>query len=251
MKQKRSRFLVIGLVAYLVFLPTMLPAIHLFNWFKLADTGVSLENISGTAWAGHVRTLRYKELELDKVRWQFQPLQLLLGRLEYRVKASGTDSRGVAQVGRPLFGDLYVREARCAVSATDVNPLLPGKFVQLGGTLQLDLSEATFRGGPVNVEGELIWNDAAIVEPVSMLLGGLQLQLISSDDSINGTLTDLSANGPLDVQGDLSLNLDGVYQIAGTIKPRASLSPEVRRVLPFLGLPDGEGRYNIDFSGTL
>ncbi|MEE8427995.1 MAG: type II secretion system protein N [Gammaproteobacteria bacterium] len=245
------RLFIIGLVAYLLFLPAMTPAAHLINWLGLADAGLSVGSVGGTAWAGHARTLRYERLELDKVRWRFQPQGLLLARLEYRVKFFATDSNGTSRAGRSLRRDFYIRDLRAKLSAVDINPLMPPATVQLGGTFHLDLPTVAYKNGLVDVEGAVIWQDAIIVDPVSVSLGSLQLLLKSGENGITGTLTDIDEQGPLDLQGDLSLHPDHSYQLSGTLKPRAALPAQVRRVLPFLGLPDAEGRYRIEFSGVL
>jgi len=250
MKQTIKLFIV-GLVAYLLFLPTMIPAVHLINWLGLADAGLSFGSVGGTAWAGHARTLRYERFEMDKVRWQFQPQGLLFARLEYRVKFYAGDSNGSSRVGRSLGGDYYIRGLRAELSAVDINPLMPPATVQLGGMFHLDLPKAAYRDGPADLEGEIIWKDAAIVDPVSVSLGSLRLLLAGGENGINGTLTDIDEQGPLDLQGDLLLSSDNSYQVSGTLKPRAVLPAQVRRVLPFLGLPDAEGRYRIEFSGVL
>ncbi len=250
MKQTIKLFIV-GLVAYLLFLPTMIPATHLISWLGLADAGLSFGSVGGTAWAGHARTLRYEKLKLDKVRWKFQPQGLLLGRLEYRVKFFATGSNGVARVGRSLGVDFYIHDLRAKLSAVDINPLMPPETVLLGGTFHLDLPTAAYRDGPVDIEGEIIWKDAIIVDPVSVSLGALRLQLEGGDDGIKGILSDIDKQGTLGLQGVLSLSPDNSYQISGTVKPRAALPAQVRRVLPFLGLPDTEGRYRIEFSGVL
>ncbi|MEE8343045.1 MAG: type II secretion system protein N, partial [Gammaproteobacteria bacterium] len=148
-------------------------------------------------------------------------------------------------------GDYYIRGLTAELSAVDINPLMPPATVQLGGTFHLDLPNAAYRDGPVDIEGEVIWKDATIVDPVSVSLGTLQLLLEGGEDGVKGTLTDIDKQGPLGLQGVLSLNPDHSYQISGTLKPRAALPAQVRRVLPFLGLPDAEGRYRIEFSGTL
>lgn len=249
MDRIRTPLLIVGLIAYLVFLPATLPAVHFLGWSGLADRGMFLSGVGGTAWAGHADTLRYHRLALDKVRWRFRPLGLFAGRVEFGVKFFAADSRGIMEVGRSLFGDLLLRDTRAEVSALALNPLLPPGTVQLGGTFQVDLKRAVYREGPVGAEGKVVWKDAAIVDPVAVSLGSLELQLQNTDGGFNGKLTDIE--GPIEVRGDVSLSAGNAYRIAGTIKPRESLPPEVRRVLPFLGLPDAQGRYRIELSGTL
>jgi hypothetical protein len=66
---------------------------------------------------------------------------------------------------------------------------------------------------------------------------------------MNGQLRDLE--GPLEVNGQLTLQQSGSYEVNGTVASRASASEDLNKTLQlFLGPADAQGRRTFSLAGS-
>ncbi|CAK0745865.1 general secretion pathway protein N [Gammaproteobacteria bacterium] len=104
------------------------------------------------------------------------------------------------------------------------------------------------RGGEVANKGGI---EANVTGPTSRNATG-SLPPSGSGHShriLHGKITDRS--GPVQVQGQLWLNSQGIWQITGAITPRPNSQPQIRQILSLLGSPDQSGRFPVSLAGRL
>lgn len=233
---------------FLMFLVLTLPARHVLGW--LGGGQFAAQGIDGTPWRGRVQRLAVRQTALGPVVWQLRPLRLLTGRLEYRLFVQSGAGGGELRAGRALFGAPYVREAQLSLPAADLARQLRLTLVGLGGDFLLDLDTLRLSGGwPGELAGELRWQGARLTQPQRLDLGDLRLRLELRGGDIVGILGD--DGGPLELGGELTLTQDRGYRLDALLKPRAAAAPQLRQSLGLLGNPDAQGRYRLQYSGTL
>lgn len=248
MKSLPLRWALPAAALFLFFLTITLPAQHALGWFgggRLAVAG-----IEGTAWQGSVQRLAVGGFALGPVVWELRPFALLTGRIEYQLFVQSGNGGGELRVGRGLFGAPGARDVRLTLPAADIGRQLRLPLVTLGGDFQIDAAEVAFADAWVEtLQAQVLWQAAQTVQPSPVSLGTLQMQLSLRDGRIVGALGD--QGGPLELGGEFSMGTDRRYQLNAVLKPRAAADPQLREALGLLGNPDAQGRYRLQYSGTL
>lgn len=243
------RWMAPAAVLFCAFLVITLPARHVLGWLGLGQ--VAMQGVEGTVWAGRIARLGVGRTVVGPLAWRLRPTALLAGRLEYQVFVQSGSGGGELRAGRGLFGGPYLADAQLSLPAAYVVRQLPLSMVQTGGDFLLDITRASFRGGwPQELDGQLTWQDAKVLQPTALELGTLTLQLGLRDGQLVGALGD-AAGGPLELGGEFRLGADRRYVLDALAKPRAAASSELRQNLGLLGQPDSQGRYRLQLSGAL
>ncbi|MCK5453102.1 MAG: type II secretion system protein N, partial [Calditrichia bacterium] len=83
MRQKKA-FAALGIIAYLAFLITSIPASQGIQWLQdfFPQEQVQISQPKGTIWSGSANRITVHQIQLDNVSWEIHPLTLLIGRLK-------------------------------------------------------------------------------------------------------------------------------------------------------------------------
>ncbi|MEJ2622363.1 MAG: type II secretion system protein N [Candidatus Thiodiazotropha sp.] len=97
-------------------------------------------------------------------------------------------------------------------------------------------------------EGEVQWLGSALKSPFALKVGDLQAD-VETDDAgvVQGKIKDLG--GATAVNGELSLNPEGDFQVNGQIKPSADSDPKLDGALSAISKRSPDGSYQITYSG--
>ena len=243
------RLVALGVGAYLLVLVSTFPAVRLSGMLQDQVDDLSLNRVSGTAFSGQAAQVVYQGLDLGPVRWRFRPLALLLGRLEYRIKLKHPDNHGKFTVAKTLTGSTLVHDLDLELlPARLINHYSP-LAVDIGGTMHL-LFE-TFNPGTDfsgEVDGQLEWRDAVILEPVNMVLGQLSLDAVIDNGELVGRVVN---GGDLGASGELSLSAANAYRVNLLLQPGATVAADTLDMLQHFTQRQPNGDYRIDMSGQL
>jgi len=243
------RLVALAVGAYLLFLVATFPAARVSGALQDQLTDLSLNRVSGSVFSGQVAQLVYQGLDLGEVHWQFRPLALLLGRIEYRIELMGPANNGKLSIGKTLTGRTHVHDV-------DIE-LLPGRLVNHYSPMPLDTSGTmhlvfeTFNPGADysgEVNGRLEWRDAVILEPMNLVLGQLALDVVTDDGELVGRITE---GGDLDASGELALSAAYAYRVKLLLHPGNAVSPDSLEMLELAAQRQPNGDYRIDMSGQL
>ncbi len=249
---KKSMLWTLGITAYLLFTLLLTPA---SVWLKLVTlpAQVQLGAVTGTVWAGQVTGVQAGPFYLPQLSWQLQPSLLWRGKLG--LKLQGGNLRDAtfpylslqAELG---LGQLALTNSNLRIPVAPVMSQLQLPMpVDASGAIVLNLKDFAL-GQPycTALAGTASWQQAKFKAPT----GWIDLQAIDavlSCDSGNISLQTKTDN-PLGllVKADV---LQGSYQIAGTLKPAASMPKEVHQAMQFVGQPDAEGRFPLKLQGRI
>ena len=243
------RLVALGVGAYLLVLVTTFPAERIGMMLQDQVADLSLHGVSGSAFSGQAVQVVYQGLDLGSVQWRFRPLAMLLGHLEYRLELMHPDNHGQLHAGKTLTGRTYIHDM-------DIQ-LLPDRLinhyspvsVDTSGTLRLVFE--TFNPGADYsgvVEGRIEWQDAAILAPMSLVLGQLQLDVVTDNGELVGHF---SNGGDLGVSGDLALSPVYDYSVNLLLRPGNNVSRDTLNMLEQSARRQPDGDYRIDKSGQL
>ena len=232
-------------LAFAVILIVRLPALWVAG---LLPEGVSCTQPGGTLWNGSCNALVVRGMPLGYAAWQLHPAALLRGKVSAYVDVKrGSDY---------LRGDLEASSAdevlaRNLQAELPLDPaLIPQLPPYLSGHASVNLPQVRIENGRVTaVEGQLEAHDL-VNGSQRMALGSYALRFPKADAGKEpvGELTSL--NGPLDVQGTLTLTREPGFVVEGRVAAGPDASPQLIQQLGYLGAPDGEGKRPFSLAGT-
>lgn len=240
----------IAVGAYILFLVMTVPAARFLPYFQSQLGDVQLAGISGSLWSGQAVQMSVPPLQLTRVNWDFQPLTLLLGAVEFQLDGQ-LDGRAVsASAGRSLLSGAYLTDVSGSVAAANLMSWMGLSMLKLDGRLDFSLDEVEFSAGRVPaVAGQLVWKPALVQAPIELNLGLAELTTtIESDAVTTGQL--VATGGALTLQGVVTLQPDGQYQLTGDIKKSGAVPAAVDTFLSTFA-ESRNGSYRLEWSDQI
>lgn len=247
-----KRLLLFGFFSFMIFLSIFAPAQllgSLLGHFSAHRLG--LAGSQGGLWKGNANLLlqgadaQDVPVDLGKVSWETQPLQLLAGRLS--VSLSWND-------GTPFWitqdaSRLHVEHAAFNLPAELIPVLVPAlKASQLGGQLAIRCNNFSLTRSEILGQVELDWSQAS--SPLSMVnpLGHYHARL----DGHGGTLDiriESPGDNPLMLQGGGRWSAGDGLHFEGIAEANATSRVQLQELLRVMGneTPSGSGRYQLKF----
>ena len=245
--QRAWRLIALGVAAYLLILVTTFPAARLTGMLEQRLSDLSILAVSGSVFSGKAGRVVWQDLDLGSMHWQFSPLALLLGRVEYSVELMHPTNAGQLAAGMTLFGNAYVHNLDLKLLPDRIINHYSPVEVQTGGEWWLDFEEIdvndVFSG---STSGTIAWQDAVILAPVNMVLGQLKLDVQGNNAALLGEIVE---GGVLGASGNASLLVDGGYQLDITLQPGPDATAETFDMLEDGALLQSNGNYLIRQSG--
>lgn len=251
---KRSHLLLIGVVVFLLSAVMQAPAATVYGWLapRMADSPLQLSGLSGTISHGRAAQVSYGgQPAIGNLGWQFEPLQLLLGRASLRLSGGDQGSLIDGRIYALASGTVVLSDFRLSAPVRALLTAVGQAFVPVEGTALIDLSKFELRQGwPHSAAGTLTVRGLAWKlgrDPVA--LGDYEALLENQTGGIRTTLRSLG--GALELQGEGSAGHDRRYAIELRMKPNPNAPPLVRNLVQNLGAPDREGWHKLLRSGEV
>jgi general secretion pathway protein N len=244
-------YVLLGLVAYAVFMVLEAPAAAVFDRVSRQMPGVSARQVTGSALWGTAEGVTFGTAGLESVAWRPSLWPLLAGRLGVHIAVTDRELElaGLAAMGldrqmaiSDLSGRLPLPKA-VALLGRPPPPLL-GELDLNGVAAHFDLNrrlQAAF--GTITLRG----TRTSFGRPLE--LGDYTADLNTTDQGIVAVIRD--GGGPLEVTGTLTLTPEGRYRFNGQVAVRDAGNRELRQVLGMLGQPGRDGKWTLDLSGVL
>jgi len=106
---RARHYILVGIIAYCVFLITSMPAAPVIGMFK-DRIPVTVTNVSGSLWSGQANIIITNKLILNNVQWTFLPLRLLLAQAAVNVNAVFNNNPMSSRLSVGLSGNLAFDE---------------------------------------------------------------------------------------------------------------------------------------------
>lgn len=237
----------IGVSAYMIFLVATFPAHLAARWF-LPD-GVQATGVKGTIWSGQADAVAASATILGRTKWDARPLLLFVARLSADVETRISDGALQGRIAIRPGGTMTLHDVAGVVPLSMLSAIVP--TAMLDGRIGLDLDSATLKDNwIIDAKGTVDLVNLTITSPVVEALGSYEIAFNGAgDDTLVGDVTNI--DGPLEAQGKLLLHKDRRWNLEGNLTPSAATSSQLSQALGMLGQRDGQGRYNLSFSGEL
>ena len=249
-----KRLFLLGIASTLVFLCVFAPAQLLGNLLgQLSNGRLSLASSQGSLWQGKANLLLTNidaqassaAINLGKISWNTQPLQLLAGRFSVNL---------IWNDGAPFWvtldtSRLHIEHAAFNLPANIISALVPTlKAAQLGGQLSVRCDNFSFTRSEVLGQFDIDWNQAS--SPLSMVspLGNYHTRLDGRGSALDIKL-DTQGNSPLIMQGVGHWAGGEGLHFDGTAEANAANKTQLQELLRVMGneTSAGSGRYQLKF----
>lgn len=241
-----KRLLAIGVVVCVLGLLITLPARVVHDW--VSPEQLKLAGIDGSLWSGSADEAMIQGVYLRKLKWDFQPLSLLVGKAAYTVRAEPAGGFVDANVAVGLGGEIRIDGLNAAIPLSTLQNVLRLDGVDGEITLRLDEMQLS-DGWPTQASGQAGVSNLVMRALSPAPLGNYKAEFQTTDDGVLGSVEDLS--GMLKVAATLQLNPDRSYALTGQVGPTATASSAVVEQLGYLGTPDARGLREFRLEGIL
>ncbi len=248
----RARYYILsGVIAYIIFLVTSLPAAPVINMVGKSSP-VKISNVSGTLWNGRAGQISTRQnVTLTDVEWSFLPWHLLLASAAIDVTASFKDKPLSTRLSTGLSGKLYIDGLYLRLDAADIAPLIALPIGELSGQLQLNIASATIAQGEVpRMDGTINWQQAAVTIAETADLGNVTM-LVKEDDASPLTANISNKGGHLALNGVLTTTEQGDYSLQLSMKPNATASDNLISSMAMFSRKQRNGEYVLNNRGNL
>lgn len=246
-------FILLGIIAYAYFMLVNFPAGAAYKYFIAPlDRGrtVTLQGLSGTLWSGQAARLRVANLNLGRLKWELLPLSMFTGKLGVDLQTNGPDSRIEGRAKAGLNQTLYLNKLQGKLPAQALMPLFYGFPVAIAGHITADIKHAEIKPGKrIDVEGNMVWHDAALTAPQAVTLGDLLVAMRPDKDGTKLLLSD--RGGPLILEGTVEVKHTGQYKANVYLGSRDKNQTPLSNGLKMLGRPNPQGKVLISRTGRL
>jgi general secretion pathway protein N len=245
--QRAWRLVALGVAAYLLILITTFPASRVTAILEQRVSDLSVLAVSGSVFSGQASRVIWQDLDLGSVHWQFRPFALLLGRIEYLLELKHPANHGQLTAAVTLTGRVYAQDLELTLLPDRLlNHYSPVEVITSGELLlnfeEIDVADVFSD----TTTGRLEWRDAAIIEPVNMVLGQLEVGVQGKMDALVG---EVIQGGELGASGEVSLSPDNSYRLSLLLQPQSGAGKETLDMLEQAAQLQPNGDYLIEQSG--
>ncbi len=242
------RYGLLGLLAFLGALLLLAPATMVTEQIP----GLRVQTVEGGATNGVASGVSWHGVQIDQLNWDWQPLALLTGWLEFHLKTDDPDIKLVGKAAinparqrclREFTGNLRLAELAIAIG----QPQWP-----VQGVVDFNLREVRLNPSdqPLAADGVVHLLNLRVTLGQPLMLGDFTVQLTPADpEGVQGVIQD--HDGPLALEGAFSLLPDGRYRFNGQASVRDPGNQALRQAMSLLGPPGSDGRWALNFSGVL
>ncbi|WP_199610501.1 type II secretion system protein N [Flocculibacter collagenilyticus] len=271
---------VVFLFLYCFFLIINLPAAWVVEQAKqrnMLPPNVNISAPTGTIWQGEAQYMRIANINLNKVKWELSATQLLLGNIDANIKVD--NSRQAQSLS--MSGNIHLPIAALSPAQTNHapdsgNPAEASKNIitlddfklrapanqiahyltlpidaNLQGRFLIDIAQAELDITASNalrcelMQGDIVWQNAnANVYGQFINLNAMDASLSCAERNVTMAF---NPNNKLGLDAVVKLVDNNQITINGVMKPDASLPKSVHDAMQYLGKPNQQGQYTVEW----
>lgn len=243
--RSRRGLILAGIGVFLLGLLVTLPARIVYRY--AAPPAVSVSGIDGSIWAGHAQEAAVNGLYVRDLHWRIRPLQLLQGKLGYRIEAEAVPGFIESDVSIGVGGAISFAALRAALPLNQLS-LVAGPQ-PLGGHANIDFESLDIVAGiAVAAAGSVEVRNLILPLVSAASLGSYRADFFTQDDGIAASIED--TDGILDLAGSLEIFNDRSYKFLGQVIETRQTPDGVRKQLQFLGPTNARGQRELRLEGS-
>lgn len=252
MKLKVWQWVVLGLLAYFIFLVKYMPA----SWLIHSDMvqlpkEVEVVGVSDTIWQGKIERVLVKGVSINQVSWDLSFWSLLLAQVDIDVKGGQLRQQDDVYLKGNLSASLLNKQA---FSVSNFTILVPAQAVMrqfqlpipvtAKGRFKADIARLEFDKKCEQLSGSGGWNNGEVGGRNGPIKFGSFDALLSCDKGdIQVAVQD---NNKLQLDALVTLSQNGEYSVLGRFNIPEDMPDEVQQAASFFGPTDSQGFRTIE-----
>lgn len=254
--KRRFGYALLALALVLGLLPmgaVLTPARFLIDLLDRRLPHFGVQASEGTLSAGSAQGVHWRTVRFEHLNWDWQPLALLTGWLEFQVDTSNSAVKLVGNVAVGWNRQWRFQNLAGRLSIAQAGALAGKTQLPLQGNIEFHLGDLYLNaaGRPQSAHGVIDLRQLRVLADQPLDLGDFALQLTQvTPQGIRGTIQD--GAGPLAVTGTFKLQPDGGYHVNAQIAVRDPGNRILGQAISRgLGPPNADGRWTSSFAGVL
>jgi len=241
-----KKLIFFGLVSFLLAAIWFTPLSFVLPHLAKVTSDVSMQEPSGTIWAGEVNHLNIKNNYLGKVSWKIDPIASIKSlslKTKFTINSDDINAFGVAGVN--LSKDLVINNTQFDVNARYINTLQNN--AKLSGTFNGFVNHALLKQAKVPLIDAIVnWENGALASPIKLTEGDYRAVIKPVDKDLDIKLS--SKEAPIELNGDIKLQKDWGFKTNLVTK---SNNAGLMAMMKFAGKPQTDGTILIQQTGDL
>jgi len=234
---------------YLCVLAYNLPATFVYKHFITLPPGMAVQGLSGSIWSGQIDTLQVDGYDINMLQWSVDLGALLSGAIaiDWSIDNEMAKLNGHAQVSQQA---VHLSDVKGHVDMAVLSQQFARQDFYASGNVLLDIEEYTIaRDRLVSARGTMDWQQATLLAPVTIDLGGIQTTLHENEGALLVRFVDTGYAVDLSGQVQISLQQQYTYQLRFGV--RDTTATGVVDVFNLMGLPDDDGYVSLEGQGRI
>ncbi|MDP2561941.1 type II secretion system protein N [Psychrobium sp. 1_MG-2023] len=245
-------YIIASAVVYFVFLISIMPATAVLPWVKLPPQ-IKLGAVSGSIWQGQVSSLSYQGLTVAPIHWKLAPLSLVSASAQLDIKLGSRQSeiQGAGQLtvkhNEILIDGLTLQAPIEQLTRVVALPM----GLSASGRANLDVSAYHYTGlWCQELNGQLNVNELVVSSGFGQVdVTRAQAKLGCDQGNLVAKL--VPNTNSLGIKLDATLDKSQRLTTTGFIKPPANAPKDFVNLLKFMGQPNPNGQYLINYTMAL
>jgi len=235
-----------GLLSFLIAAIWQLPLSVAKPYAEKYIKGLTMKNVSGTVWHGAADYFSVNNTNLGHVDWQVKPIKSI-GSASitslFTIKGSQLTANGLASITPAK--KIILENTRFDLDASYLNKIQ--KNATLAGDINGHIKHAEIDQKKLPaITAKINWKDGAVNSPIRLAPGDYLADIKPNKDGLLIQLS--SSDAPADLNGQIKLNKDWLYDANITIKAK---DKNIAPMLGFLGKKQADGSIIIKQNGDL
>lgn len=215
--QQNRKFIIVGIVAYIVFVLMMFPVNRIYQLLPNMPLPVEVVALNGTLWDAQA-VVKHPMVGQVNINWQLSPMSLFVGQMKaaWQLKSPSVNAKG--QMSMALGGDLQIQDTKAFIQPQIINQILRPQKASMSGDVELNVQNLLFNLNTKQTQqaqGRLIWSggDVSYLNRGKTKTASLPIIVASLSSQDGQLLADVNTSeGLLIAQG--SLKPDGWASLA-------------------------------------
>lgn len=241
---KNIKLILMIITLYLLFLIARLPATVVLSMINFPSS-LTLTSISGTAWSGSIKNIRYAGLNVGSIKWSLHPLNLIIGELSADIAIMNDEQYINTEVNLSSSGKIVFEETRFLIYLSALQPLTYGMPFSYAGKISGYLPVSFIhKNNYVGINGKISLDNMEMISPQRQSFGDFYIDFRAENEgATSGRIKD--SGGLLHIDGQLNLKKNGLFHLSAKLAAREKDS-SLERVISFLGPMDADGRIQVN-----
>ena len=245
------KWILLGILAYLVFLIAKLPASLVLSMLSLPQN-IGIGGVQGTIWNGSATTVVVNNIAVENVQWDTSFWRLFTGRFALDLKAGNSRAAGKVSFNGPISISLFDQSD---IRASNFTLYLPANMViaqiplplpvDAEGRFKVQIVELDYPGQCAQLNGKGQWLNArlnGLAEP--LMLGNFDADLSCVE---NDMLIAIKEPNSFGLTADARLTSSFDISVKGHFKPSEQIPTTIKNVIrDFYPPPNAQGYYTIN-----